>query len=346
MAFLPGFNVGVNLGGWISQYPRFDHEHFKRFILEPDLQRIAGWGMDHVRLPVDYPVLEDDAAPLTYKEDGFAYIDACIEWCRKAGLNVILDLHHAPGFSFTTLAANTLFHNEQAQERFLALWEAIARRYKGVEKPALILELMNEVVLPDSAPWNALAARAVQRIRAVDPQATIMIGGNHYNSAWTLKDLDVLSDPRVVYTFHYYEPMPFTHQRAGWMESMVDFNAVLDYPAAIPGLQPFVEHNPQHLGQFANYIGRHMDLNMLRAFLQPAIDFMHNTGRPLYCGEYGAIDVSPLPSRLNWHRDFVGLLREHGIGRAVWSYKEMNFALVRDDGRTENEELIRIVSQR
>ena len=58
------------------------------------------------------------------------------------------------------------------------------------------------------------------------------------------------------------------------------------------------------------------------------------------------IDHAPLESRLNWHRDFTGLLREHGIGRAVWSYKEMNFALVRGNGRVESEELIRIVSAR
>lgn len=54
-----GFQAGVNLGGWISQYHRLDPAHFDRFILKPDVQRIASWGMDHVRLPVDYPVLED-----------------------------------------------------------------------------------------------------------------------------------------------------------------------------------------------------------------------------------------------------------------------------------------------
>lgn len=157
MPLTPGYQVGVNLGGWISQYPRFDHDHFRSFILEPDIQRIAGWGMDHVRLPVDYRVLEDDSRPLQYKQDGFAYIDACIEWCRKAGLNLVLDLHHAPGFSFDSLSENNLFDSPQAQERFLALWEAIARRYREVQQPGLVLELMNEVVLPSSDPWNRLA---------------------------------------------------------------------------------------------------------------------------------------------------------------------------------------------
>ena len=55
--------IGINLGGWISQYPAYDHRHFKAFITANDIKRIAGWGMDHVRLPVDYPLLEDDARP-------------------------------------------------------------------------------------------------------------------------------------------------------------------------------------------------------------------------------------------------------------------------------------------
>jgi|LSQX01.3.fsa_nt_gb aryl-phospho-beta-D-glucosidase BglC (GH1 family) len=48
-----GFKAGVNLGGWISQYHQANKEHFDSFITEADIARIAGWGMDHVRLPMD-----------------------------------------------------------------------------------------------------------------------------------------------------------------------------------------------------------------------------------------------------------------------------------------------------
>jgi len=36
--------IGINLGGWISQYPAYDHRHFKAFITVNDIKRIAGWG--------------------------------------------------------------------------------------------------------------------------------------------------------------------------------------------------------------------------------------------------------------------------------------------------------------
>ena len=63
MMYKISLKIGINLGGWISQYPAYDHRYFKTFITANDIKRIAGWGMDHVRLPVDYPLLEDDARP-------------------------------------------------------------------------------------------------------------------------------------------------------------------------------------------------------------------------------------------------------------------------------------------
>jgi endoglucanase len=339
-----GFQAGANLGGWISQYPAFSQEHFNSFILEKDIQTIASWGMDHVRLPVDYPVLEDDAAPFAYRAAGLAHIDNCLAWCNAHGLNLILDLHKAPGYFFGTFTETTLFNDPQTRERFLSLWEMLARRYRGVNPDGLVFELLNEMVQPTSDPWNALAGEAFRRIRAVDPARWVMIGGNNYNSAWTLKEITLIDDPRVAYTFHFYEPMPFTHQRAAWVPDLLALNAVTPYPGMAPGVEAFLAIQSEYRQSLEKFVVTPLDLEYLRANLQPALDFLALTGAPLYCGEYGAIDHAPLDSRIRWHRDFVDLLREHNIGRAVWSYKEMNFRLVNDAGEVESEELVQIVS--
>jgi len=339
-----GFQAGVNLGGWISQYGRYDHEHFKTFITQADIQRIASWGMDHVRLPFDYPVLEDDDAPFQYKESGWGYLDSCLEWCEAAGLNLILDLHRAPGYAFYTLEENALFSDAQAQERFIQLWETIARRYRQRTKVKIVLELLNEMVLPDSAPWNDLAHRTIQRIRAIDPERWIMYGGNHYNAASELKNIALVDDPHIVYTFHFYHPMPFTHQRAYWVPELMALNAHPPYPGMVPGEKDFLPAPPEFADKLQRGETRPMDVNFVQDKLQPAVDFIQQTGLPLYCGEYGAIDHAEISSRLNWHREFVDLLRQHNIGRAVWSYKEMNFALVWANGDTVSEELVSIVS--
>ena len=340
-----GFQAGANLGGWLSQYRRRDNHHFASFIREADIQRIAGWGMDHVRLPVDYPVLEDDRAPFVYRESGLAWIDACLEWCQAAGLKLILDLHRAPGFTFSAPGESRLFERPRLQERFLRLWEALATHYLGRSPDGLVFELMNEVVLPSSEPWNALARRAVERIRAIDPDRWIMIGSNRYNSAWMLKDLERLPYSHLVYTFHFYEPMPFTHQKAHWVESLKTLNQSTPYPGLVPGLDGFLQSHPEYRTELERFLTTPMDEAYLRAQLKPALDFAVERGLPLYCGEFGAIDLAPLSSRLAWHRDICRLLNQAGIGHAVWSYKEMGFSLVHNDGSLASQELIEIVSQ-
>ncbi len=337
--------VGVNLGGWLSQYRAFDHQHFQTFITADDFKQIAGWGMDHVRLPIDYPVLEEDAHPGVYKEEGFAYIDRCLDWCKAAGLNVILDLHQAPGYKFDALDRVALFSEEALQARFINLWRALAERYKN-EGDYLYLELLNEIMLPNSDPWNALVARVVSAIRAIAPRRVIVLGGNRYNSPDQLKELQRPTDDNILYTFHYYAPIIFTHQKAPWVPATLEYNTTIDYPGECPGLEDFLARHPEHHWWLQDAVGVRLDRAVLAAALQPALDFAQATGETLYCGEFGVIDRAPRAASLNWHRDFVSLLREHQIGRACWSYKQMDFGLVDERSCVIDPELVKIVSAR
>jgi endoglucanase len=342
------FDCGVNLGGWISQYQKFDKEHFDTFITGQDIEQIAGWGMDHVRLPVDYPVLEDDDQPFAYRPQGLRYIDDCLEWCQARGLGLVLDLHKAPGYSFTETLTNgdprlnTLFAGGVEQERFLKLWEMFAKRYQDVRE-GLAFELLNEIVLPDSEPWNRLAGKALQVIRSVDAERTVIIGGNHYNSAEGLQSLAVVNDPNVVYTFHFYEPMLFTHQKAHWNTATLRYNQELDYPGPFTNLKGFIEKHSEFKPVYAHLVDRFMDRAMLEQYLQPALDFQLRTGKKLYCGEFGVIETTPMQSQVRWLEDFTSLLRQHHIGYAMWSYKQMDFGLVDGAGQVIDEKLLNVI---
>jgi endoglucanase len=344
---LDHFQAGVNLGGWLSQYSHFDHGHFQTFITAADIQRISVWGLDHVRLPVDYPVLiEDDLK--TLKDSGFKYLDNCLDWCVKAGLGVVLDMHHAPGYTFDKRSGNTLFQNRQAQEGFLYLWETLAKRYAGLTNPPLIFELLNEVVLPSSHPWNDLAAETVQRIRSVDKDHWVMVGGNYYNSITALKDLAIIPDGRIVYTFHFYEPLPFTHQKAYWVDWLNAFDRTFDYPSRVTGLGEFLTRHPEYKEDHraSTYVNLMMDQAFLLTLFQQAVDFQAAHHVPLYCGEYGAIEQAPLEGKVRWNQDLVSLLNQNHIGRAYWSYKAMDFGLVDKDGNLVSDQLLRAVCQR
>ena len=54
-----GYKRGINLGGWLSQC-EYTTEHYNSFISESDIERIADWKLDHIRLPFDYQLLRDD----------------------------------------------------------------------------------------------------------------------------------------------------------------------------------------------------------------------------------------------------------------------------------------------
>ena len=347
MKKLMGYMAGVNLGGWISQYEgnlkRNPEGHFDTFITEEDILQIASWGMDHIRLPFDYSLIEYDEKTGKYNEFGFIYLDRCLEWCKKAGLNLIIDLHQAPGFSFGTPDANTLFDDVALQDRFVDLWCSIAERYKS-EGQNLMFELLNEIVEKTPDRWNALAARTIKSIRRIDGDRRIVVGGIDYNSVWRLKEMPIFDDDKIVYNFHMYEPMQLTHQHAGWTV-FKDYPVDFKYPSDMKPYKEFIEHQNKLHGETPRY-DEHiykvldvMDKQFVYAFLQPAKDFIDAHDVPLYCGEYGVIALADNDSRANWARDVAEFCISNGIGRAMWSYRGMDFTMVDEEGRTLHEGL-------
>lgn len=337
--------AGVNLGGWISQYGRKDKNHFDTFITQRDIDRIASWGMDHVRLPIDYDILVDDDEPSKYKISGFYYIDNCIEWCKKNGLNVILDLHKAPGYSFGTVNQNTLFSDEIMQQRFIDIWKVFAKRYIN-EDDNIRFELLNEVVEPNSLRWNRLIKRTVDSIRKIDQSRKIIVGGNFYNSVFTLKELDILDDDNIIYNFHYYEPILFTHQGAAWNEVNMAYGQKVHYPGEFPDLDSFLNENPKFKDGLGKLVGVKNDRALMSLNLKHAADFIEKSEKPLYCGEFGVIEKADEASKVNWLNDLIDILLKYHIGRACWSYKEMNFGLVDIDGEIISIDAVKAVSRK
>ncbi|QUL53328.1 cellulase family glycosylhydrolase [Paenibacillus tritici] len=316
-----GYSRGVNLGGWLSQCP-FQQAHYDTFITEKDIQTIASWGLDHVRLPVDYEVIEDPSNAEAYA--GFKHIDNCIRWCAANGLNLIIDLHKTPGFSFDSVSANSLFDDPALQERFLNLWKAISVRYAAY-KDTVAFELLNEIVEQDSSRWNALARRTITEIRQHAPETKIIIGGIQWNSVHTLKLLDQPYDDNIVYTFHFYEPFLFTHQRAEWVEQMPESS--MDYPGELA----VYRSTSATIGAFGSGLQgdgfSQMGPEYITSLIQTALDVAAERNVYLYCGEYGVIEHAPSPSVVNWYKDVHGIFEHNHIGRAAWTYKSMSFGI-------------------
>lgn len=139
MKSFTGYMHGVNLGGWLSQCSH-SVEHYKSFISEEDIRKIADMGADHVRLPIDFECIETESGePLPF---GYVSISECIEWCEKYELNVILDVHKTAGFSFDS-KQNTLFDSEPLKLRYRSL-ELFARKYYRLMPNTQIVLLKNK----------------------------------------------------------------------------------------------------------------------------------------------------------------------------------------------------------
>jgi len=320
-----GFQKGINLGGWLSQC-KPAKKHYDTFIQEEDIAKIAEWGLDHIRVPVDYELIQEEDG--TYIEEGFSYIDTCIEWCRKYHLNMVLDLHKTKGYSFDFQEnENGFFENEALQIRFINLWKEITRRY-GKLDDMLAFELLNEVVDPNVAiQWNEIIRLTIEGIRKISKKIYIIVGGVCNNSVTKVKLLDAPYDENIIYNFHCYDPLIFTHQSANWVLNMPsDFH--ISYPES---LLVYQEAGKIIDGGFSECL--YMDgVNALgqsffEAIFKEAIKKAEDNDAILYCGEYGVINQAPLDSTIKWYQDIHAVFEKYGIGRAAWSYKEMDFGI-------------------
>lgn len=320
MRKLEGYMTGVNLGHWISQYYQNDNDgYWSTYIQESDFKRIKEWGCDHVRLPIDYPIFYNPENG-DFLEDGLKYADFAIDTAKKYGLNVVFDLHHTPGYAFWNKydkQKNSLFTSEDQQKVFLNIWEMFTNRYKH-HGDNLVFELLNELVLEDSEPWNKLWPKAVELIHSISPERKIIVGSNRWNSVDELKNLTFVDDDRIIYNFHCYAPIIFTHQRAPWEPDYVAYQRNVTYPFRTKEHMDYFEKmNDMWLPDNFEVV----DKEAMKVFLKAAYEFIEEHDVPLYCGEFGVINLADDDSAIRWLNDIIDIFNELGIGHAVWSYR-------------------------
>lgn len=339
-----GFQKGVNLGGWLSQCVSYEKEHFDTFILEEDIAQIASWGVDHVRLPIDYTIIEEEDG--TPKEDGFAYVANCISWCKKYGLHILLDLHKTYGYSFDPLDHGDLeafFHDDALQARFLKTWCEIANRF-GKESEMVAFELLNEVVSSNVVEeWNAIIKKAVETIREIAPDTYIVFGGVCYNNVTSVPLLIEPFADKLVYNFHCYDPFVFTHQKAYWVDNMPkDFE--MAYPDTV---EAYCEKSKIFSIESTKAIYEAgitmMGPDFFEYIFAPAIKTAEERDVALYCGEYGVIDQAPVQDSLRWLQDINSVFVKHGIGRALWNYKNKDFGIVDPHYAEVKDEMVKVL---
>lgn len=278
------------------------------FMGEDDIRFMKELGATVVRLPLNYRHFERDDAPFEYLEKGFARLDEALGWCEKYGLYAILDLHAVQGYQNTdwhsdNSSRQTLFwDHKHFQDRFVALWEEFARRYKG--NTALAgYNVMNEPVSNTpfgrfsnryETDWdkiNGIYRRVVEAIRAIDPVTIIYLEGDYYSSRF-----DNFEPPfaeNLVYSSHNYTAAGFGPG---------------PYPGTFNGV----------------YWDRAKQEELFRGHQGPTFARKYNV--PLWVGEFGSVYNGPaneIEDRLQALDDQLSVFEQNDAHWTTWTYKDV-----------------------
>ncbi|MGC8765790.1 MAG: glycoside hydrolase family 5 protein [Brevinematia bacterium] len=210
---LKGICFGNNVWSQPANPPTTHHQ-------EEDFVRLTNMNINVIRFYLNYQLFEDDNKPYVYKNTGWQWLDTNIAWAKKYGVYLIFNMHVPQGGFQSLGTGNALWNNVENQKRLKALWKAIAERYKN-ESIVIGYDLLNEPNTSSSKEqWINLAKELVKSIRSVDSNHIIIVERlNAVANNW-LADSNMnfflVDDFNVMYTFHFYSPIEYTHQFTSW----------------------------------------------------------------------------------------------------------------------------------
>lgn len=208
-------------------------EFFRRYeanyVTEQDVQQIAEWGFNSLRLPFNAERLmprdlQPVKGPYVFDESGVALVDQLVAWATKYELYVILDMHAAPGgqsvhnIADSAGVAGLWLQPDIYWPQTIALWQMLAQRYRS--NPWVIgYDVLNEPMLPgteelgkdrmaehDNSQLRQLYIELTKAFRAVDQGSKIMfLEGGFWGQ--NMNDLLPSWDDNTAYAYHAY-PAP------------------------------------------------------------------------------------------------------------------------------------------
>jgi endoglucanase len=311
---------GINLSEWFAQVydPKgYSKEHLETWVTADDIALVKSMGFDHVRLSVNpAPMMRHNRAD-EIPPEYLGYLDAAVKMVLDHGLAIIIDMHPESDFK-----ANLVQHDDFV-EQFSDFWRAVARHYSTYDPEMVYFEILNEPEFHDRYRWAGVQAKLAAAIREGAPQHTIIAAGANYSNIENLLALTPLSDPNVIYNFHFYDPHVFTHQGATWGVNYWHFEHKLGYPANMETAEKVAAEEPDPVNRFAvlQYGLDHWDAFRIGVEIGQAAEWAKRWNVPLTCNEFGVYRKnSDLQDRARWLHDVRTTLEHDGIGWNMWDF--------------------------
>ena len=268
---------------------------------ETDFQWISDWGFDFVRIPMSYRCWSSPGHWLDMDESVLAQVDEAVEFGRRYGLHVSLNLHRAPGYCVNMPPEpQSLWTSPDALAAAIHHWCAFAKRYSGIPANRLSFDLLNEPPAPCDSMGRADYERVIRAltgaIREIDPARLIIADGLN----WGNDPVPELAGLGIAQSCRAYLPMGITHYKAPWVGGSGDFPSP-KWPGG------------EHYGQVWDRARMEAHYAKWGRLIEQGVG--------VHCGEGGCYSETPHAVFLSWFEDVLEILTGLGIGYALWNFR-------------------------
>ncbi len=337
---------GLNLAHWFFLPVVADEKmetaaYLQKWMTVDEVRAIAKAGFNHVRLPIDPDFLQPNWAKgdLKIRGDRLEAIDRAIALLEAENLGVILDLHPTRRLQLESQPYGADYQNIET------IWKTLSDRYRK-NSQMIAYEILNEPLVENSALWHDIAEKLVALIRQVDSLHTVIVPAPGFSGVGELLGFKPISGDRLVYTFHFYAPLVFTHQGATWLE---DYASLKNIPYPLEGTpaekilsEGRSQPSPEAQKLWEGYKTSRANRTQLETQIKQVAQWRDRYQVSLYCGEYGVHNVAPKTDRVRWLQDVSALLTQENMGHALWSYRAA-FGLVPEGQAAMDQQLLQAI---
>lgn len=276
---------GVNIGGALDTPLR--EGEWGVTLQDEYFQIIKDAGFNSIRIPVRWNAHASSQPPYTIDPVFFKRIDWAITNCLLRSLSAVITTHHY----------DELYSEPDSQkDKFLAIWQQIAERYKDYPNALIFDPLMEAQGQLDARKWNLLLKETIMGIRRSNPQRTIVICAAGLSCIENLHSLELPGEDRnIIVSIFYYAPVEFTQQGATW----------------IPRAKAW-------LG--TKWLGSEEEKQRVARDFDIAADWAKRNDRPMYLNEFGTCEKADMGSRARWTKCVADMAVQRGFSLSYWEF--------------------------
>lgn len=187
--------------------------------LPQDLSDLRDLGANLAAYQIIFPDMTSVLSETEYNQQldtKLLAVDQLLDLAEARGMKLLLVLFTPPGGMNQRVAParHRLFESRAFDQQFISVWQKIATRYKG-RSGIYGYDLLNEPAVGKVGPgiglWNTLSRQAVNAIRGIDSNVTIVLEPPYGNTEFINK-LARIKDPALAYSIHSYFTSTFRSQ--------------------------------------------------------------------------------------------------------------------------------------